>query len=107
MKKKSKAEVGEEFRKAMVHCMIRGKHLVVNLDNTIPNFKRDYDTETLPLSKMVLNPEKLESNFIDIVNDEENYDIVGNCKGLYNLHKDFMIIFYTNAGDEMFDDEMV
>lgn len=99
--------MGEEFRKALVHCMIRGKHLVVNMDNTIPNFKRDYDNDSLPLSKTVLIPERLQTNFLDVVKEHENYDILGTCKGLYSLHKDFMIIFYTNASDEMFDDEMI
>lgn len=67
MKKKDKAEVGEEFRKALVHCMIRGKHLVVNMENTIPNFKRDYDHDKLPLSKMVLIPEELKKNHMQLV----------------------------------------
>jgi len=107
MKKKNKEEVGEELRKALVHCMIRGKHLVINMDNTIPNFKRDYDTDKVPLSKMVLIPEELKKNHLDVVNDDENYDITGVSKGCYTFHKDFMIIFYTNAGDPDFDDSMI
>lgn len=107
MKKKSKEDVGEEFRKALVHCMVRGKHLVVNLDNTIPNFKRDYDHDKLPLSKLVLIPEELKKKFLQVVADDENYDASGTIQGCYEMHKDFMIIFYTNAGDPDFDDCMI
>ena len=77
MKKKNKEDVGEEFRLALVHCMNRGKHLVVNLDNTIPNFKRDYDHDKLPLSKMILNPEELKKNYKNILMEDENYDVSG------------------------------
>ena len=77
MKKKSKEEVGEELRKALVHCMVRGKHLIVNMDNTIPNFKRDYDHDKLPLSKMVLIPDELKKSFKDILEEDEDYDASG------------------------------
>ena len=79
--------------------MNRGKHLIVNLENTIPNFARDYDSKTLPLSELILIPEKLNVDFLKIVKDHENTDPSGQAKGCYNMHKDFMIIFYTNSGD--------
>jgi hypothetical protein len=107
MKKKTKEEVQEEFRKAFVHCMQRGKHLIVNLANTIPNIPRDYDSKVLPLTELLLVPEKLNVDFLKIVKDSENTDVAGQAKGCYAMHADFMVIFYTDAGDPDFDDSMI
>ena len=89
--------------------MQRGKHLVINLENTIPNFKRDYDCEELPLTKMIFNPEMLykRSEYMKLVKVSENYDVTGQYPDMYEMHKDFMIVILTNAGDTDFDDGMV
>ena len=78
-KEKSLEDVREEFRKILVHCMQRGKHMIINLENTIPNLKRDYDTDELPLSKIVFNPEVIrkKSEYMKLVKDSENYDVTG------------------------------
>ena len=47
------------------------------MDNTIPNFKRDYDHDKLPLSKMVLIPDELKKSFKDILEEDEDYDASG------------------------------
>jgi len=107
MKKKTKEEVQEEFRKAFVHCMQRGKHLIVNLANTIPNIPRDYDSKVLPLTELLLVPEKLNEDYLKIVKDSENTDVAGQAKGCYKMHDDFMVIFYTEAADPDFDDSMI
>ena len=87
--------------------MQRGKHLVINLKNTLPNFKRDYDTENLPLSSLIMDPIKLKRDYLKIVRDAENRDVSGNCQGCYKMHPDFMLVFYSNAEDPDFDDSMI
>jgi hypothetical protein len=57
--------------------MQRGKHMIINLENTIPNLSRDYDSEELPLSKMIFVPSVLKQEYKKLVKPEENYDVTG------------------------------
>ena len=106
MGKMTKEEAGEEFRLQLIRCMQKGYHLVVNLSTTIVKFS-DYDSDELPFIKMITIPDNLDKNYMQLVKDEENYDVLKKAKGCYSMHIDFMIIFYTNAENEEFDDSMV
>ena len=70
----TKEEAAEQFRIELINCMQKGMHLVVNLNTAVVKFE-DYDCETLPLTNMILDPEKLHEDYIQIVKDEENYDL--------------------------------
>jgi len=73
-KNSTKEEVAEEFRRKLVHCMNRGKHLVVNMETTIPQWKTDFDSETLPLSDLIFVPEKLQKDYKTLLR-EEDFDV--------------------------------
>ena len=106
MEKMTKEEAAEEFRLQLIRCMQKGFHLVINLSTTIVKFS-DYDCPELPISDMIFIPEKLDKEYMSLVRDEENYDVLKKAKGCYTMHIDFMIVLYTNAEDPNFDDSMV
>ena len=72
--KMTKDEAGEEFRVQLVNAMQKGLHLVVNLTTAVVKFT-DYDCENLPLTELILDPLVLQQDYMQIVKDEENYDI--------------------------------
>ena len=58
---------------------------------------------------MIFKPDVLcqKSEYMKLVKPSENFDVTGQYPNMYEMHKDFMIVILTNAGDEDFDDGMV
>mmetsp|Transcript_12949 Transcript_12949/g.21910 ORF Transcript_12949/g.21910 Transcript_12949/m.21910 type:complete len:146 (-) Transcript_12949:207-644(-) len=75
-KSQTHKEAGEVLRKNVVSAMRSGRTLVINLDTMVPPLKSKYDCAELPLTKLIFNRDNLFEDYMKVVKEEENYDIV-------------------------------
>eukprot|EP00355_Strombidium_rassoulzadegani_P004681 CAMPEP_0168623120 /NCGR_PEP_ID=MMETSP0449_2-20121227/8652_1 /TAXON_ID=1082188 /ORGANISM="Strombidium rassoulzadegani, Strain ras09" /LENGTH=84 /DNA_ID=CAMNT_0008664473 /DNA_START=254 /DNA_END=505 /DNA_ORIENTATION=- len=72
----------------------------------VPPLKTKYDSAELPLSKLIFNRESLFKDYMTVVKDEENYDMM-KSKNQYYLNEKFSLIVLSNMQDESCDDEII
>ena len=75
--KKSKAEVLEQLRHALVFSMIRGETLVLNCGLQTPDWLNDFTCEKSWPAADIFNFEKWRQSesYMKVVSTEENWDI--------------------------------
>jgi hypothetical protein len=70
--------------------MRTGDVFVINLDKWLPDFNTHFTNQEIFPSSLVLNCSQwqMEENYMRIVREEENFDLLGNRK-CYYMHEKF------------------
>ncbi len=100
LKKKTKEEVNERFRKMIVNTMKSGDNLAIFVDSSIPNFKEEF-TDATCVHPDIFDLEVMDKkeNYKTMVREEEDVDNFGN-KGWYEKKDDWIISVVTVASIE-------
>ena len=94
-------EAVETLRKSLVYCMRAGERLVLDCGNIAVDFKGLFDTPgSFPVDQLFNFKEwRKEENYMKVVRDDENHDLMGNKK-CYMMNDSFHIVILQNNEDD-------
>ena len=96
----TREEAIEQVRKSLVYCMRSGERLVLQCGKSAVDFKKSFDSPDFPVDIVFnYNEWRKEENYMKIVREDENHDLMGN-KRCYIMNKDFDIILLLENDDD-------